>query len=244
LTYAGLGRWQEAIEPYRQAFHLKPDFVEALYNLAAAFHKLGRYRDEIVTWKDAIRVKPDSALAHNNLGVAYGKLGRYREEIRSCKQAVKIKPDLAVAHYNLAVSYLMQGDRHSSREEGKALESLDSSLAQELRDWTASQYTMRVSDASSLNKRSTFPAADSLPSAFDETTVGMTTGKTSFPVTDEIVNQSQADAMSAVLHEALTDIDQRSRNLTVNHLQKLLKTAQGNYTVRNGSAKGETRDDR
>jgi len=138
----------------------------------------------------------------------------------------------------------MENSKPCLSEEGKTLESLDSSLAQELRDWTASQYTMRVRDASSLNKRSALPAADSLPSAFDETTVGMTIGKTSFPVTDEIVNQGQADAMSAVIHEALTDIDQRSRNLTVNQLQSLLKTAEGNHTVRNGSAKGETGGDR
>jgi tetratricopeptide (TPR) repeat protein len=148
--------------------------VEVLNNLAAAFHKLGRYADEVITWQTVLRVKPDSALAHNNLGVAYGKLGHHGKEIKSCKQAVKIKPDLAVAHYNLAVCYLLRGDRHSAREEQGILESLDSSLAQELRDLAASRFTVRISDATSPEPHSTSAAADSLTSTFEE--IGMNSG--------------------------------------------------------------------
>ena len=192
MAYAALGRWQEAVKPYRQSSRLKPDFVEALYNLATAYHHLGHYEDEINTWKDAIRIKPDSALAANNLGVAFGKVGRYREEIKSCKQAVKIKPDLAVAHYNLAVSYLLQGDRHLARKEEKTLELLDSGLTQKLRNLTADQYTMRVGGASRLKGRS---SADSLPSDFDRTTVTTIAGGVNFPITNETGKRGQADAV-------------------------------------------------
>ena len=41
-TYEILGRYREAIEAYREALRLKPDYAEAWYNLGFAM-KLGRY---------------------------------------------------------------------------------------------------------------------------------------------------------------------------------------------------------
>ncbi|MCX5633376.1 MAG: tetratricopeptide repeat protein [Phycisphaerae bacterium] len=103
--YDKLGRYQEAIEAYKQAIRIKPDFAEAYLCLGATYGKLGRYQDEIESYKQAIRIKPDYADAHYNLGVSYGELGRYQDEIESYKQAIRIKPDYAEAHGNLGVAY-------------------------------------------------------------------------------------------------------------------------------------------
>ena len=96
---------KEAIEAFKQAIRIKPDFAEAHYNLGVVYGDLGKYQEEIEAYKQAIRIKPDFAEAHVNLGVAYGKLGKYREEIEAYKQAIRIKPDFADAHYNLGVAY-------------------------------------------------------------------------------------------------------------------------------------------
>jgi tetratricopeptide (TPR) repeat protein len=208
LTYAGLGSWQEAVESYRQAIRLRSDFIEAINNLAETFCKMGRYQDEVATWKEVIRVKPDSALAYNNLGVAQGRLGHSREEIKFCKHAVKIKPDLAVAYYNLAVSYLLRGDKYSASEQRRILESLDSRLAEKLRNFSVSQFTVRIGDAKNSESRSVHPTAGNLPSTFDETVVGKVPGSFTFPVSNQKVNQSQTDVTSTTLQEILAGTDQ------------------------------------
>src|SRR3990172_607849 len=103
------GMHKEAIEAYRQAIRIKPDYAVAHYNLGVAYGKSGMYREGIEAYKQAIRIKPDLAEAHNNLGVAYGKSGMYKEEIEAYKQAIRIKPDYAEAHNNLGVAYGKSG---------------------------------------------------------------------------------------------------------------------------------------
>jgi tetratricopeptide (TPR) repeat protein len=109
VAYDKLGRYQNAIEAYKQAIRIKPDFAQANSNLGVTYGKLGRYQDEIESCKQAIRIKPDFAEAHNNLGFAYGSLNRYQDEIESCKQAIRIKPDYAEAYYNLGFAYANLG---------------------------------------------------------------------------------------------------------------------------------------
>ena len=104
VTYDKLGRHQEAMESYKQAIRIKPDYADAHFNLGNAYGKHGRYQDAIESYKQAIRIKPDFAMAHFNLGNAYDKLGHHQEAMESYKQAIRIKPDYADAHYNLGVT--------------------------------------------------------------------------------------------------------------------------------------------
>jgi tetratricopeptide (TPR) repeat protein len=109
IAYGSLGRHQDAIETYKQAIRIKPDYAEVHYNLGVAYGSLGRYQDEIEAYKQAIRIKPNYAKAHYNLGIAYGSLGRHQDAIESYKQAIRIKPDYAMAHCNLGAAYGMLG---------------------------------------------------------------------------------------------------------------------------------------
>jgi tetratricopeptide (TPR) repeat protein len=130
--YGNLGRYQDAVDAYKQAIKIKPDYAEAHYNLGITYCILHRYQDSIEACKQAIRIKPDYAEAHNNLGVTYGSLSRWQKAIDAYKQAIRIKPDFAEAHYNLGVTYLMTGDKGLTLEEYKILKPLDAKLANEL----------------------------------------------------------------------------------------------------------------
>jgi hypothetical protein len=132
ITYGELGRHQDAVESYKQAIRIKPDYADAHYNLGVAYGKLGRYQDEIEAYRQAIRIKPDYADAHYNLGVAYGKLGRHQDAVEAYKQTIRIKPDDAGAHYNLGGTYFMTGDKGLALEEYKILKTLDAELANKL----------------------------------------------------------------------------------------------------------------
>jgi tetratricopeptide (TPR) repeat protein len=105
VCYSELGRYQDAIESYKQTIRIKPDYADAHYNLGNAYGILGRYEDAVESYKQVIRINPDLAEAHNNLGGAYFKLGRYQDAVESYKQAIIINPNYAEAHFLLGSAY-------------------------------------------------------------------------------------------------------------------------------------------
>jgi tetratricopeptide (TPR) repeat protein len=131
-AYDDLGRRADAIDAYKQAIRIKPDYAQAHYNLGLAYGNLGRCTDAIDAFKQAIKIKPDYAWAYCNLGFAYGKLGCWPEAIEAYKQAIRIKPDYAEAHKNLGLAYLAVGDKNSAQAEFNILKSLNSELANNL----------------------------------------------------------------------------------------------------------------
>jgi tetratricopeptide (TPR) repeat protein len=126
------GRYNEAIEAYKQAIKIKPNLAESYTNLGAAYANLGHLSEAIDAFKMAAQIDPDLAEAHYNLGYAYAKLGRYTEAIDIYKQAIRIKPDYALAHYNLGVAYLAIDDKDSAMAEYNILKSLNPEMAKKL----------------------------------------------------------------------------------------------------------------
>jgi len=115
-AYARLDRWQDAIEAYKQVIRIKPNDAEAHCNLGVAYAKLARWQDAVESFKQAIRIEPDYAEAHHILGIVYTRLDRWQDAIEAYKQAIRIEPDDAEAHYNLGVAYGKLG-RHQDAVE-------------------------------------------------------------------------------------------------------------------------------
>ncbi len=65
--YHGTRRFKEAEECFRKAIRLKPDFVEALTNLALNLAQQERLEDAVAVGRSALRMHPNSALAASNL---------------------------------------------------------------------------------------------------------------------------------------------------------------------------------
>jgi Flp pilus assembly protein TadD len=107
--YGELGRYQDAIESYKQATRIKPDYDKAYCFLGTAYFGLGHYQEAIEAYKQSIRIKPDLAGIHCLLGMTYGNLGRHQEAIESFKQAIRIKADYAEAYHNLGLEYEVLG---------------------------------------------------------------------------------------------------------------------------------------
>jgi tetratricopeptide (TPR) repeat protein len=127
------GKYEEAIEAYKQTIKLKPDFVDAYIHLGSAYGALDRHEEEIEAYKQLLRINPDDAKVYNQLGSAYGKSGKYEQAIGAYKQAIKLKPGFADAHYNLGVAYLQLEDTSSALlEEYVILKDLDKEKAKKL----------------------------------------------------------------------------------------------------------------
>ncbi len=103
------GRLPEAIQTFRGALGLNPDYAEAHYDLGNLLLQDGRVSDAVGHYEQGLRIKPDHAEAHNNLGIALAQMGRIEEAIAHYQQAVRIDPDYAEARYNCEVALEKEG---------------------------------------------------------------------------------------------------------------------------------------
>ncbi|MCA1592058.1 MAG: tetratricopeptide repeat protein [Acidobacteria bacterium] len=93
-------QYQEAVEAFKEATRLKPDFTIAYNNLGVTYGRVGQYAEAIEAYKRAIGLNPGSADTYFNLGVAYGKAQRYDEAIAAYAEAIRLKPEYADAYFN------------------------------------------------------------------------------------------------------------------------------------------------
>jgi predicted O-linked N-acetylglucosamine transferase (SPINDLY family) len=105
-----LGCYDEAIESYRRALVLKPDYAEAHSNLANALVETGQPQNAVISSRRALALSPDFADAHNHLGNALKDLGRFDSAAECYRRAIEINPDFAVAHNNLGTVLQELGD--------------------------------------------------------------------------------------------------------------------------------------
>ena len=98
---SALQRHDSAIDSYKQALKIKPDYAEAYINMGVALKDKGELEAAIDSYKQALKIKSDYAEAYCNMGISLQEKGEPEAAIDSYKQTLKIKPDYAEAHYNL-----------------------------------------------------------------------------------------------------------------------------------------------
>jgi len=104
-----LDRTTEAVQHYREALRLKPDYAGAHYNLANLLETWGRSSEAIAQYQMALRLKPEYVCAHNNLGIALHAAGRSEEAIAHYREALRLNPDYPELHNNLATALTALG---------------------------------------------------------------------------------------------------------------------------------------
>jgi predicted O-linked N-acetylglucosamine transferase (SPINDLY family) len=111
-----LGRRQlgEAIEGYRQAVNLRPDYAEAHNNLGNALREAGDANASMMSCATAIELRPGYAEAYNNLGNALRDLGDLGNAVLAYRKAVSFRPDYADAFGNLARAEAGRGNADAS----------------------------------------------------------------------------------------------------------------------------------
>ncbi|MFM6454407.1 MAG: tetratricopeptide repeat protein, partial [Planktothrix sp.] len=87
-------QWIEAIEVYRQAIALNPDFSWSYHNLGTALIQQQKWSEAILAYSKAIELNPSFCWSYYYLGEAYAQLENWLEAVFAHVCAWKQKPDL------------------------------------------------------------------------------------------------------------------------------------------------------
>jgi tetratricopeptide (TPR) repeat protein len=109
VSYYNRGEYEKAIEAYKRAIELNPDFTEAYYHLGMAYSSLGKYKEAVEAYSRAVRIKPDYAAAYYNLGHAYSNLNRHDKAIKAFRQSIQYEPGNVEAYFALGNAYFDSG---------------------------------------------------------------------------------------------------------------------------------------
>ena len=98
---AALKKFSLAIESYKKAIKIKPDYADAYYNMGNALHEKGDLDRAIESFQRVIKIQPDYAGAYSNMGTALQDKGDLEGAIRSYRQAIKVRPSCSKSYNNM-----------------------------------------------------------------------------------------------------------------------------------------------
>ena len=126
--YAGLGQLDIAVQSYKKALSIKPDYAKAHYNLGSVLQELDKLHDSAKSYENAIALEPENAQAHNNLAIVLRELDQLEEAEASCRKAIVLDPEYAEAHSCLSIILYANGDLNSALESIKKAYSINPKL--------------------------------------------------------------------------------------------------------------------
>ena len=94
-----------AIDQFKKAIIINPEFAEGYYNLGTALFRLLDFNSAIIYLKKAIDIKNNYFEAYFNLGECYRNLEFYDESIMSLNQCIKLDPKDFGIYNNLGLVY-------------------------------------------------------------------------------------------------------------------------------------------
>ena len=102
--FAALGQFDFAVENYKKALYIKPNYAKAHFNLAGTLQDLGKLNDAVKSYEHALQIDPNYSEAHNNLGNVLKDLDLNEAAVKSYESAIAINPNYVEAHYSLGIA--------------------------------------------------------------------------------------------------------------------------------------------
>ena len=92
LAHSSIANYQMANEYYNRALEIKPDFLNALINLANLKEKLNLNTDAIEVLKIALKHYPEDYFLHYTIGTIYQFLGDFKKSHFHYQKSLSINP--------------------------------------------------------------------------------------------------------------------------------------------------------
>ncbi|HVS82448.1 MAG TPA: tetratricopeptide repeat protein [Pyrinomonadaceae bacterium] len=107
-------KWPEAIDAYKLAIRLDPNYAPAFGGLGDAYFNGGNWEQALVAYKEQVRLAPNDAQAQYDLGYFYNAIGRHGEAFAPLVKATSLDPSFAEAFYGIGYAYLRGADFEKS----------------------------------------------------------------------------------------------------------------------------------
>jgi tetratricopeptide (TPR) repeat protein len=105
------GQLGEALDDFREALQIRPDYAEPHNNLGIILTVQGNLEEAIQHFHEALRFRPNYADAHLNLGFALVSQGKLNEAVQQYQEVLRLTPDDAEARFNLGIALTRLGRR-------------------------------------------------------------------------------------------------------------------------------------
>jgi len=92
------GETEAAIEKYREALEIAPDYVGAMIDLGDLLLRTGQTTEAFPLIERSFEIDPENFGVRVNLSRVLQNLGRFDEAVTHIKEAVRMRPDDALAH--------------------------------------------------------------------------------------------------------------------------------------------------
>jgi tetratricopeptide (TPR) repeat protein len=131
--WLGRGQPSRALDFFRQAARMKPDYEEAYYNQGVALMALSRPGEAVEAYRENLRLDSSNTDGWVNLGFALLTLRRVSEGLEAYEKALSQRPDDPLALHGAAVARATLGDSRGALQYLGRLQRVDPAQASELR---------------------------------------------------------------------------------------------------------------
>lgn len=108
--YAEKDKTEKAIESYKKAVALDPEFAFAWDNMGLCYRKLDKYDDAIRCYKKSLEVDEYGIMPLQNMAVVYEYRKDYKEAAAVYAKLIEGYPDNPEGYYGAGRAYYMSGD--------------------------------------------------------------------------------------------------------------------------------------
>jgi len=122
INYYEEAKYNLAIENFKKALEIKPDYWQAYYNLGNTYFKKKEYAAALENYKQSVKINPEDIQAYQNMGMIYSRDREYELAIDCYKKAVEINKKDVDAYNELGLLY------SKIKKFDEALESLNKAL--------------------------------------------------------------------------------------------------------------------
>ncbi len=101
VSLSEAGKFDEAIESFKQSLRLKPEDSQAHFSLGMTYSKTKNYKEAFESFKNAVKFRPDWTDAHFRVGVMSYVLGKKSQASEEYRKLVEFKSPLANILYRI-----------------------------------------------------------------------------------------------------------------------------------------------